>query len=80
MSLSCFEARTESIGIGLDFFGRAWGHNGYGQCNVPEGEGFVAIAGGERHSLALKADGSLKEWGRALLARAMRLEAAILSA
>jgi probable HAF family extracellular repeat protein len=43
-----------------------WGDNGYpghGLANVPAGNIFVAIAGGEHHSLALKSDGSLTAWG-----------------
>ncbi len=35
----------------------AWGDNNYGQCNVPApNEGFVAVAGGELHSLGLNAN------------------------
>ena len=41
----------------------AWGYNLQGQCNVPAGNDFVAIAGGGYHSLALKEDGSLAAWG-----------------
>ena len=42
----------------------AWGHNTYGQCDVPvPNEGFVAVAGGYYHSLGLKADGSIVAWG-----------------
>ncbi len=36
---------------------------GSGQCIVPEGNDFIAVAGGGWHSLALKADGSLVGWG-----------------
>ncbi len=33
----------------------AWGRNNHGQCNVPPpNTGFVAVAGGELHSLGLK--------------------------
>ncbi len=43
----------------------AWGDNEYGKTNVPSpNSGFVAIAGGEGHSLGLKADGSIIAWGR----------------
>ena len=42
----------------------AWGWNNYGQCDVPTGNDFIAIAGGHDHSLALRADGSLAGWGR----------------
>lgn len=41
----------------------AWGHNGYGQCNVPEGNDFVAVEAGRYHSLALRSDRSLAAWG-----------------
>jgi alpha-tubulin suppressor-like RCC1 family protein len=42
----------------------AWGRNDYGQCNVPSpNSGYIAVAGGSRHSLGLKADGSIVAWG-----------------
>ncbi len=41
----------------------AWGSNDYGQCDVPSGSDFVAIAAGGNYSLALKSDGSLAAWG-----------------
>ena len=41
----------------------AWGRNDDGQCNVPAGDDFAAIAGGGSHSLALRDDGSLAAWG-----------------
>ena len=41
----------------------AWGNNGFGQCDVPAGKDFVAIAAGRGFSLALKANGSLAAWG-----------------
>lgn len=40
-----------------------WGYNVHGQCDVPDGNDFVAVAAGWHHSLALKADGSLVAWG-----------------
>ncbi|MHC4414820.1 MAG: hypothetical protein ACYS0G_06005, partial [Planctomycetota bacterium] len=44
----------------------AWGHNGFGQCDVPApNTGFVALAAeGGAHSMALKADGSVVVWGK----------------
>ena len=43
----------------------AWGWNDYVQCTVPEpNEGFVTVAGGDDHSLGIKADGSIVAWGR----------------
>jgi len=41
----------------------AWGDNIIGQCDVPDGDDFIAIAGGGYHNLALKSDGSLVAWG-----------------
>jgi alpha-tubulin suppressor-like RCC1 family protein len=42
----------------------AWGYGLYGQCNVPTGNDFVAVAASsEYHSLALRSDGSLVAWG-----------------
>jgi len=40
----------------------AWGDNSLGQTNVPSGT-YTAIAAGDRHSLALKTDGTLAAWG-----------------
>jgi M6 family metalloprotease-like protein len=42
----------------------AWGDCGFGQCNVPTpNSGFVALGGGEVHSVALRSDGSIVAWG-----------------
>lgn len=42
----------------------AWGSNSYGQCNVSApNSGFVAIAAGGHHSLALRENGSIAAWG-----------------
>lgn len=42
----------------------AWGQNSSSQCDVPEpNEGFIAVAGGNYHSLGLKDDGSIVAWG-----------------
>ncbi len=41
----------------------AWGYNDYYQCDAPVDDSYVAIAGGYRHSLALKSDGSIVAWG-----------------
>ncbi|MHB1310237.1 MAG: InlB B-repeat-containing protein, partial [Limisphaerales bacterium] len=43
----------------------AWGENGAGQTSVPEGlNDAIAVAAGEEHSLALRADGTVVGWGR----------------
>jgi Regulator of Chromosome Condensation (RCC1) repeat protein len=42
---------------------KAWGRNNQGQCSVPSGKNYVAIAAGGEHSIALKGDGSLTGWG-----------------
>lgn len=42
----------------------AWGRNNGGQCNVPPSlRDVVAVAGGEKSSYALKADGRVIGWG-----------------
>jgi len=42
----------------------AWGYNSNHQCDVPTpNTDFVAVAAGMRHSLGLKADGSIVAWG-----------------
>jgi len=42
----------------------AWGSNSAGQSDVPTpNEGFVAVAGGNYHSLGLKEDSSIMAWG-----------------
>jgi PKD repeat protein/alpha-tubulin suppressor-like RCC1 family protein len=41
----------------------AWGWNNYGQCNVPEGNRYQAVAAGLYHSLALDDAGFITAWG-----------------
>jgi hypothetical protein len=42
----------------------AWGDNTFGQCDVPPAAtNVVAMAAGDHHSLALRADGTLVGWG-----------------
>jgi len=41
----------------------AWGMNDFSQCNVPDGNDFVAIEGGGTHSLAIRAFWLLLVWG-----------------
>jgi len=52
--LACEPASAEYI--------EAWGRNNYRQCEVPDGNDFVAITSGHYQSLALKSDGSLVAW------------------
>ncbi len=40
----------------------AWGHNGHGQCNVPNGT-FKAIGAGALFSLGIREDGTIAAWG-----------------
>ena len=42
----------------------AWGSNRFGQCDVPDGNDFMAIAAGGGHDVALRSDGTLVGWGR----------------
>ncbi|MHC4498246.1 MAG: RCC1 domain-containing protein, partial [Planctomycetota bacterium] len=42
---------------------RGWGRNDDGQADVPDGNDYIAIAGGGYYSLALKEDGSIVGWG-----------------
>jgi hypothetical protein len=48
-----------SVGLRLDGSLAAWGHNSAGQCDVPSGSNFVAVACGGYHSLALRSDGAV---------------------
>lgn len=50
----------------------AWGYNGYNTTTVPAGlSGVVAVAGGRRHALALKSDGTVVAWGQNALGEAV---------
>jgi Regulator of chromosome condensation (RCC1) repeat/Immunoglobulin I-set domain len=41
-----------------------WGYNDYGQTNVPpEATNVIALAAGDHHCLALRADGTVVAWG-----------------
>jgi alpha-tubulin suppressor-like RCC1 family protein/beta-lactam-binding protein with PASTA domain len=40
-----------------------WGYNNYGQTTSPSATGYTALAAGEFHSLALRADGTIVGWG-----------------
>ena len=41
----------------------AWGDNTKGQCTVPGGSSFIAVAAGPNHGIALRSNGSLAGWG-----------------
>ena len=62
MFLACFACvHTSQAGVTGSIV--AWGDNDLGQCDVPSGSDFVAVAAGVGHSLALREDGSLAAWG-----------------
>jgi hypothetical protein len=53
----------------------AWGDNTGGKTTVPtslSGASITAVAGGDNHSLALKADGTVAAWARPRLRPACR--------
>ena len=42
-----------------------WGLDTWGQVsNKPSGSDFIAVSGGEYHSIALRANGKIEVWGR----------------
>ena len=46
-----------NLGLKADGSIVAWGYNSHGQCSIPEpNSGFVAIAAGGNHSLAIRSD------------------------
>jgi alpha-tubulin suppressor-like RCC1 family protein len=48
------------LGLRADGSVAAWGQNDRGQCDVPSpNEGFIAVAAGDYHSLAVREDGSI---------------------
>jgi hypothetical protein len=53
------------VGIkGADRGLSAWGGTTYGERDIPQGvTGFVAVAAGYKHALALKSDGTVYAWG-----------------
>ena len=42
----------------------AWGENGNGLLDVPEGDDYVAVSASWKHALALRSDGSIVGWGQ----------------
>ena len=60
--------RTAIVAAGVQIHGAKRRRRGYDNSNqvtdTPLGTNFTAIAGGDYHSLALKSDGSLINWGR----------------
>ncbi len=68
LALACVSATLSTAGIAIAHPPQgaivAWGANEGGQINVPApNSGFTAVAGGQYHSLGLKADGSIVAWG-----------------
>jgi len=44
---------------------RAWGSDSNGQVSrLPAGEGYIAVAAGDAHGLALRSDGTIVAWGQ----------------
>lgn len=57
--LTVLPANATSVGTVV-----GWGSNTYGQLNIPAGlSGVTAISAGWLHSVALKNDGTVVEWG-----------------
>jgi hypothetical protein len=55
---------TSAISTDCQRFVDTGGNNDYGQRNVPAGmTNVIAVAGGETHSMALRADGTVVAWG-----------------
>ncbi len=55
LAIACSESRAQV---------RVWGNGQYGQTNVPASvTNVVALAGGDSHCLALRADGTVVAWG-----------------
>ncbi len=56
---------NHSLGLRADGSIAVWGHNYYGQLDVPApNSGFVAVAAGWGHSLGVRTDGSIAAWGK----------------
>jgi alpha-tubulin suppressor-like RCC1 family protein len=75
-TLSVTSGLKHSVAVRSDGSVWSWGENGHGQLGngrrdaghglpwkVPGLEGFTAVAAGERHTLALKKDGTVWSWG-----------------
>jgi hypothetical protein len=61
----CFLLLTFALPMPLYAAGEivSCGDNTYGQATPPDGNDYIAVAGGYYHSLALKSDGSIVGWG-----------------
>ena len=60
VGLVCVAAVSHAVGQVM-----VWGDNTYGQTNVPaSATNVIALAAGDSHCLALKADGTVVTWGR----------------
>ena len=54
---------NHSLGIRPNGSLEAWGYGDYGQTAVPAGNNYVAVDGGEYHSIALRSDHTAVAWG-----------------
>ncbi|MDX2201025.1 MAG: PEP-CTERM sorting domain-containing protein [Phycisphaerae bacterium] len=54
---------NHSLGIRPNGSLEAWGYGDFGQTAVPAGNNYVAVDGGEYHSIALRSDQTAVAWG-----------------
>jgi len=69
--------RSLTVTSGFTFmFGTvAWGNNNHGQCNIPADLGpCTAIAAGGAHTIAIRADGTVRAWGAGTTNQSQDLE------
>jgi alpha-tubulin suppressor-like RCC1 family protein len=55
---------TWNLRVALPGMAAAWGSDTYGECDRPPLTNFLAVAAGEYHSLGLRADGTVTNWGK----------------
>lgn len=65
-ALAIFIVTVNALTCNATLGGRliAWGENGNGLLDVPEGEDYVAVSASWKHALALRSDGSIVGWGQ----------------
>ena len=64
LSAGLRDVGTHNMALRADGTVVAWGANSFGQTNVPSGlSNVIAIAAGGRHSVALKRNGCITNWG-----------------